>query len=548
MRTTDKQGGQRALHKLALAIPLACSTLAAPAQPVAQTLYPSATEPRQRNSFSPTNSATRNTADDGTEAEGTWASAPALGVAPLRTQPAAAPTPTSSAQAAPSPSSLSAAPADPGANDAALEAIPSGDRPAFTTGAIPSGNSTPVNDPPYQEDLNQPSDDLLDLPADDLAVGETQTAPFDPTGIRLGTLLLRPSITQSVNRETIRDGTTETKRNYLGTTMRGTLTSDWSRHQLSINGETVIERNFGGGIQPKPEGQIDANLRLDLADDTIANISAGYDFERQDNSDPNAIGGAAAQSGIHQFNGGATLERDAGVLRGLAGLGISREIYGDARLQDGSRLDLSDRDHTMIDARLRLGYELSPALIPFVEVRGGRNFYDNTRDSAGYERSSWTYGGRGGLQFDLGEKLRGELGAGYERVEYDDARLAALDGVTIDGRTVWSPQRGTELELALRTTLRDSVTPGASGWVEYNATATLTHQLRHNLVGRLTGGATERVFPEASNETTWLTGAGLTWSLSRYLDLTGTVEYEYTDRTGPDTKTMRAGLGLMLRR
>ncbi|MDY6962465.1 MAG: outer membrane beta-barrel protein, partial [Pseudomonadota bacterium] len=185
---------------------------------------------------------------------------------------------------------------------------------------------------------------------------------------------------------------------------------------------------------------------------------------------------------------------------------------------------------------------------PFVEVRGGRNFYDRTQDSAGYERSSWTYGGRGGVEFDLSEKLRGELGLGYERVEYDDSRLAALDGLTVDGRTVWSPQRGTELELALRTTLQDATAAGASGWVEYNLAATLTHQLRHNLVGRLTGGATERVFPQASDETTWISGAGLTWSLSRYLDLTGAVEYEYTDRTGTDTKTLRAGLGLTLRR
>jgi len=494
-------------------------------QAVAQTLYPSSVEPRPSNSFSPTYTGNGTAGDDANQ--GT--------------------TNTSSAQAPAAPSlSAVSTPADTVAANASPTTNP--DPAALTTGAIRAGNSTPVNDPPYLDDLNETYEDLADLPVDDPAAEEAAPLPGDPTGIRLGTLLLRPSISQSINRETIRDGSTETKRSYLGTTIRGTLTSDWSRHELSINGEATNERNFGGGDQPKPEGRINANLRLDLVDDTIANISAGYDFEREDNSDPNAIGGASAQSGVHQFNGGVTLERDAGILRGLAGLGVSREVYGDARLGNGSRLDLSDRDHTLVDGRLRLGYEISPALIPFVEVRGGRNFYDNTRDAAGYERSSWTYGSRSGLQYDLGEKLRGELAAGYERVEYDDARLKALDGLTIDGRTVWSPQRGTELELALRTTLRDSATPGASGWVEYNATATLTHQLRHNLVGRLTGGATERVFPQAPDETTWITGAGLTWSLSRYLDVTGAVEYEYTDRDSTDTETLRAGLGLTLRR
>ncbi|MBA4785118.1 MAG: outer membrane beta-barrel protein [Rhizobiales bacterium] len=542
MTVMKQQGGRQALHRQAVAILLACSTLSAPAMALAQTLYPAypaPAEPQERNIYSPTNPVN----NDGRE--GTWATATAIGVTPLRTRPAM-PATSSNASAEPASALLSGTSTDPTA--AAANITDATDPASLTTGAVTSGNSTPVNDPPYAEDLNQPYPDLLDPPADDPATEEAATLPGDPTGIRLGTLLLRPSIGQSINRETIRDGDTETKRNYLGTTIRGTLTSDWARHQLSVTGETVIERNLGGGEQPKPEGQIDANLRLDLADETIANISAGYDFEREDNSDPNAIGGASAQSGVHQFNGGLTLERDASILRGLAGLGISREIYGDAQLQDGSSLDLGDRDHTLIDGRLRLGYELSPALIPFVEVRGGRNFYDRTQDSAGYERSSWTYGGRGGVEFDLSEKLRGELGLGYERVEYDDSRLAALDGLTVDGRTVWSPQRGTELELALRTTLQDATAAGASGWVEYNLAATLTHQLRHNLVGRLTGGATERVFPQASDETTWISGAGLTWSLSRYLDLTGAVEYEYTDRTGTDTKTLRAGLGLTLRR
>ncbi|HEV7437100.1 MAG TPA: outer membrane beta-barrel protein, partial [Pseudorhizobium sp.] len=276
--------------------------------------------------------------------------------------------------------------------------------------------------------------------------------------------------------------------------------------------------------------------------------SAGYDFEREDNSDPNAIGGASSQSTVHQFRSGITLERDAGILRGLAGLGVNREIYGDAKLQDGSNLDLSDRDRTTADGRLRLGYEISPALIPFVEIRGGRTFYDERQDAGGYERSSWIYGARGGVEVDLGEKLRGELGAGYEWVDYDDRRLETLDGVALDGRLNWSPRRGTDLDLALRTTLQDAASAGSNGWVEYNLAATLTHQLRHNLIGRLTGGATQREFPHAADETTWITGAGLTWNLSRYLEMTTALEYELTDRVGTDTRTLRAGLGLTLRR
>ncbi len=403
-------------------------------------------------------------------------------------------------------------------------------------------------EPDYTADLNQPqtvgfADTMGGEPLNDASLVSS-----DPTGIRLGTFILRSTTSQSVNRETIRTGDTKTSRNYLTTSIRGSLVSDWSRHELSVTGEGTFERNFGSDNRFEPEGQVETNLRLDLADDTIANFSGDYSFEREDTNDPNAIGGAAAQSGVHQFGGRLTLERSTGIVHGRAGIGVTREIYTNAELQDGSQLDLADRDRTAVDGRLRLGYEISPALIPFVEVGGGRTRYDETRDSGGYQRSSWMASARTGVEVDLSEKLRGELALGYAKVDYDDWRLETLDAITLDGRVHWSPQRGTDVELALLTTLQDSTAPGESGWAEYNVTTTVTHQLRHNLVGRLTGGSTFRDFATNYRETTWLIGSGLTWMLNPYIDLTADAEYEWTDRDSGDTATWRAGLGVTLRR
>jgi hypothetical protein len=486
----DKQGGRLASRRQALALLLACSALANPGDVRSQTLGPAAAQ---------------------------------SGDATL-----------------------------PPAADTANGIFPAeDDRAGLATAAIPAPgfpDDDPPYTPPYAEDLNQPYGDDLNPAAEAIDPGEAPVVPGDPTGIRLGTFMLRPSISQTVNRETIRFGDTRTDRDYLGTNIRGTLSSDWSRHEFTVTGEGTFERDIGDDDEFEPEGRIDANLRLDLADETIANISGGYSFEREDNNDPNAIGGAAVQSGVHRFDGDMTLERNAGIIHSLAGLGVTRESYTDAELQDGSSLSFDDRDRTIVDGRLRLGYELSPALIPFMEVSGGRAFYDETRDFNGYERSSWAYAARTGVEFDLGEKLNGELSAGYARVDYDDTRLEALQALTLDGRLNWSPQRGTDVELALLTTLRDSIAPGESGWAEYDATATVTHQLRHRLVGRLTGGAILRDFPQDGHETTWIAGTGLTWSLNPYLDLTGNVEYEWTDRSSGDTDIWRAGMGLTLRK
>ena len=261
--------------------------------------------------------------------------------------------------------------------------------------------------------------------------------------------------------------------------------------------------------------------------------------------------GASVQSGVQTFSTGARVTRDFGAIRGTIGAQIERRTYGSATLADGSKLVLSDRNVTGGTLTGRIGYELSPALIPYLEASVGRSIYDDKYDSLGYERSATTLGGRAGVELDLGEKLRGDLGIGYERAAFDDSRLAALKAMTVDGSLLWSPQRGTELRLGLNTTLEPSTATAQSGYVSYGATADLAHELRDNLVARLSSAYTLRDFSTigSTNQSIYLVGAGITWDINRWLAMTGDVSYELTRQSGTtDTGVTRAGIGLVLRR
>jgi hypothetical protein len=375
------------------------------------------------------------------------------------------------------------------------------------------------------------------------------TRTDDGLGLRFGSFTLRPSVNQSVNTETTRRGGTETRRSYLATTGNWELRSDWARHALTVTGEGTWQKNISGSGVTEPQANINGDLRLDLADDTIANLTAGYAFEREDANDPNAIANALNQADVDRYTAGAAIERDAGLLRGTAALALTRTTYGDVRLSDGRTLSLADRDRTAYQGRVRLGYELSPALIPFIEATLGRAVYDSDRDASGYARSSNSYGGRGGIQLDLGEKLRGELGLGYAVVDYEDSRLASIDAFTVDGNLAWSPRRGTTIDSTLRTTVQDATSAGANGWVEYQLTTGVSQQILDQLTGRLTGSTTLRDFPTSPNELNWQLGAGLIWNINRYFDVTANVGYEHTDNaSGEDSKVIRAGIGLTLRR
>jgi hypothetical protein len=450
-----------------------------------------------------------------------------------------------------------------GANSATAMSAPdtaSGTGPATGAGnetqvtpANRQGSSAADRDTPFEEDLNQPYDQSLDADsgAGPIDQQEQPRVPGDPTGIPLGTFMLRPSVNQSINTEITRSGGTKLTRNYLATGIRGSLSSDWSRHSLTVTGDGTFEKDLSGGTRNfEPEGTIAADLRLDLADDTIAHVTGGYSFAREDNDDPNAVGGATEQSGVHQFNGGLSVERDLGLIRGLAALDATRYIYTDAELSGGNVISMKDRNRSGVDGRLRLGYELSPALIPFAEVAAGHTFYDRRRDSSGYERSSQSYAARSGVEFDFGDKLRGEIGTGYQVVDYQDSRLDSIDALTLDGTATWSPQRGTDVNLGLRTTVQDTTTAGESGWVEYELTAALAHEMRDNLIGRLSGSTVLRDFQGGTSDgTTWVAGAGLTWAINPYLDMTGDVEYEQSSGgDSSDQDIVRAGLGLTLKR
>ncbi|AUX77872.1 outer membrane beta-barrel protein [Sinorhizobium fredii] len=414
-----------------------------------------------------------------------------------------------------------------------------------TTGAVASSDLPPALDEDFNRlNRREETTDGLRMRIDP----EAGQAP----GIRIGSFVLKPALSETFNHERQKNGSASQSRTFLETGLKGTLTSDWARHQLSVIGEGVLQDNISGEGEEEPRADVDAELRLDLSDETTAKLSAGYSFEREDANDPNAIANAVEQSAVNTYRLGAAVERDLGLVRGSLGLDFERQTYGDVELDNGTTLSQEDRNRNTGTLTGRLGYELSPALIPFLEASVGKSIYDLRRDTLGFERSYMSYAGRAGMEVDLGEKLNGELALGYETFRLDDDRLGDLGGLSVDGRVNWSPKRGTDVLFGLLTYLDPSTTAGNPGSINYELTNIITHQLRSSLVATLSNSLTLRDFPSdaaASDEATWRTGAGLTWDMSRYLALTGDVSYERTNRDiGPSSDTTRVGVGLTLRR
>jgi hypothetical protein len=373
----------------------------------------------------------------------------------------------------------------------------------------------------------------------------------DAQGVRVGSLILRPSLTETLGSERTVTGSDRSTRTYLRSGFRTSILSDWSLHQLRIDAEGTWDKTLSGTRQDDPEARIRADLRLDLSDETTATLRAGYTLSRESIGDANAIANAVTQSEVNEYTASADVTRDLGILRTTAGLDFTRETYGDAVLADGLLVDQSARNNNTAHMRGRLGYELSPALIPFLEASYGRTLYDEHEDALGYVRDANFYAMKAGLETDFGEKLKGELAGGYLIADFDDAALKQISAATIDGNATWSPHRGTDVTFNLRTEIEPTTTPGASGSTAYSGTMVLSQVIFENITGQISSGLTLRNYSrETTPRQSVLTlGTGLTWGISRSLDLNADIGWQKTQQQGVESiETFTAGIGLTLKR
>lgn len=429
---------------------------------------------------------------------------------------------------------------------------PAQDQPSTASTSVTSDNG--ITDPSDLLDAEALQElrrqNMRETTVDGLRLRTAETRS-DAQGIRVGSFILRPSITETIGSERTTAGGDTATRSYLRSGAKASLTSDWALHQLKIDAEGTWDKTLSGQTQDDPEGKIEAELRLDLTDETTATISAGYSLSREDISDPNAIADALAQSDVEEYTAKAEVTRDLGVLRTTAGIDFTRQTYGNAVLANGTMLSQADRDNNTGRLRGRLGYELSAALIPFVEATYGRSLYDEHQDALGYVRDANLYGAKAGVEVDLGEKLKGELAGGYLVAEFDDAALKSISAATIDGNALWSPLRGTDVAFNLKTEIEPTTTPGASGSTAYSGTMVLSQVILQDLTGQLSGGLTLRDYSQDTVpvQTVLTIGTGLTYGLSRSLDLNADIAWEQTRQDGVEPlEVLRAGIGLTLKR
>ncbi len=422
------------------------------------------------------------------------------------------------------------------------ETEPAGRSRAETTVDTQTPSPTPRND---AETLRVPS---LAAPATPVEGSRSapETEPFEPLGIRSGSATFFPSIEQGIGwrKERGGDGASLFSETTLG--LRGRIENDG--HTAGVDGALAYRRSLDGPEIDEWEGDVRGDLRLRLGSDYYAAIGGGYAVAPEGATSPVILPDVVDEPLRQTFDVSIEAGKDVGPARFSLRGAATRQVYGDAELSSGGTLSQAERDSTLYAATIRGGYALSPILAPFAEIEIGRRIYDERLDSAGFARSADRFAVRAGVAYDRGEKLSGELAAGWLTERPDDDRLDAISGLDVAAAIQWSPIRGTIVGFNAGTTVEATTDAGASGSILYTTALSLSRELRHDLTGDVSLGLDHRDYSGSDDtDLTWRADASLTWWMNRHAGLVGRISWEDLSSTIPGRDRSETSLYLGLR-
>lgn len=320
--------------------------------------------------------------------------------------------------------------------------------------------------------------------------------PYAPIGLRLGSVVLKPSLTTGIGYDTNPErsaGSTRKGSPFSRTDGEVEIQSDWNVHELKGKLRGGYSEYFRNRDASRPDGEGQLDLRLDASRDTRILLETRAKLDTQRPGSPDLTAAVTGRPLVYQYGASAGVTHDFNRLQMTLRGSVDRSDYEDGKLSNGGTVSQRDRNQTQLGLRLRAAYEVTPGFKPFVQGEIDTREFDQAVDSSGYRRSSDGATGRVGSTFEISRQLTGEVSVGYQDRKYDDNRLRNLKGLIGDAAILWSPTPLTTVTLRGTSELGDTTIAGSSGTAARRVSLEIAHALRRNLTvtGLASFGRTE---------------------------------------------------------
>ncbi len=410
---------------------------------------------------------------------------------------------------------------------------------AYATAAAPSLRRRSIADLPA--DLTDPGPTVAVIPILPQPLRpKADLTPFDAVGVRVGSLRLYPYVETATGYDS--------NPNLLNTDVVGSpyiygetgfkAQSDWSQSSLAadLHGGYYDYLTDHVADQPNASGTITG--RIDVTHQSQINLQTTFSLTEGTPGSPLlSVPNAVFVTSRPLY---ASVGQTLGFTQQFNRLSVSinsafaRYFFGNATQSNGTIFQLALNDYNAYSLAGRVAYELTPALIPYVQVTGTRNQYDSSMDVGGFDRSSNGALAQVGTTYEVTRLLTGEISVGYDQRFYADPRLPAARVPTVNASLIYDATPLTTLTFTAATDVGETTLADSSAVIAHTLTLKISHDLLRNLTLAATGTYQINNYvgqPEIDHFYSGLFEAD--YHMTRSIVITGSYKYQrYTSTAG----------------
>jgi hypothetical protein len=324
--------------------------------------------------------------------------------------------------------------------------------------------------------------------AQETARNETVTSrarpELDANGVPLGGFRLFPQLGFTIghNSNIFADDAIDADDIIYVASPRVELQSNWGRHSLVAGGAAELVRFSDFGNEDHTNSDAWLNGRIDISRASLLRVDAEHAVRHEGRDSANDVRGQErTRFTVDSMTLGYELRPGLSKFSGLIRGEYDRFDFDDVTGPDGP-INNDDRDRTRLRGTARLGFDALPNNLLFLQASVEDTQFSDQFDDFGFERSSRGHEVVFGTTLDYSGVTFGELFVGYLSFEFDDARYAAVDGVSFGAEVAWNLTGLTTVTLGGRRTVEPTTLVGASGVLATRYGINVDHELLRNLI------------------------------------------------------------------
>lgn len=366
---------------------------------------------------------------------------------------------------------------------------------------------------------------------------------FKPYGLQLGSITILPTATVRLEYDNNIFASKNNRVDDRKFIFTPRMDFNLERGSLKINsvGEARLRRYFDNPSQNSTGALVGS--RIQFIPDEANKFTGTMSWERvvEDRGDPEARTDTRIGPRINNFYAGELSYEHSGTRIGF-------DVHGGVSRLDYISVFDAERDHDIYSGNARISYRVSGPINIFARGYVLHRKFRLQTDSSGINRDATTFGTRGGISFDPGGKLSGDIGLGLFRFDPKDVTLKGRTGFSAQASMKYqaTPRLGFSLD-AFRGDVA-TVRRGAQSRTDTRLQLAIQQELRHNL--RWQAGALYRrtdFVGSGIRETTKGGFGEIEYLSSRHLAIAATARFSDRSSNDPLGNFDRFRVGVELR-